>query len=37
MPTAVMPAPVDVARVLDNLSRLGLRSFVDDEGDVGIP
>ena len=37
MPTAVMPAPVDVARVLDSLSRLGLRSFVDDEGDVGIP
>ena len=36
MPTAVMPAPVDVARVLDSLSRLGLRSFVD-EGDVGIP
>lgn len=32
-----LPAPVDVERVMEAVRRLGLRYFVDDEGDVGIP
>ena len=31
------PAPVTAERVLEATHRLGLRYFVDDEGDVGIP
>ncbi|SDN20343.1 Putative sensory transduction regulator [Actinomyces ruminicola] len=31
------PAPVDVDRVMDCVRRLGLRFFLDDEGDIGIP
>ncbi|BAW93438.1 hypothetical protein CHIBA101_1591 [Actinomyces sp. Chiba101] len=31
------PAPVTAERILKATHRLGLRYFVDDEGDVGIP
>lgn len=32
-----VPAPVDGDRVVESVRRLGVRYFVDDEGDVGIP
>ncbi|WP_194949462.1 YbjN domain-containing protein [Actinomyces trachealis] len=36
-PRGAVPTPVDVSRVLAAVKSLGLRHFVDDEGDVGIP
>ncbi len=36
-PAPAVPTPVDVDRVLARVRSLGLRYFVDDEGDVGIP
>ncbi|MCL3776691.1 MULTISPECIES: YbjN domain-containing protein [unclassified Actinomyces] len=37
VPAPAVPAPVDVARVRDCVRGQGLRFFIDDEGDVGIP
>ena len=37
VPAPAAPAPVDVDRVLGCVRTLGLRYFVDDEGDIGIP
>ena len=37
VPAPAVPAPVDAARVRDCVRRQGLRFFVDDEGDTGIP
>ena len=34
---ATVPRPVDVDRIHECVKRLGLRYFIDDEGDVGIP
>ena len=31
------PAPVDVDRIMACVRELGLRFFLDDEGDIGIP
>lgn len=36
-PAPVAPAPVDTERVRRSVQGLGLRYFIDDEGDVGIP
>lgn len=36
-PRPQVPRQVDVTRVLRTVQGLGLRHFVDDEGDVGIP
>lgn len=36
-PAPAAPAPVDAERVMACARRLGLRFFVDDEGDIGIP
>lgn len=32
-----VPTAVDAARVVASVKRVGLRYFIDDEGDVGIP
>lgn len=37
VPVPAVPSPVDVDRVLACVRDLGLRYFVDDEGDIGIP
>lgn len=37
VPVPAVPAPVDVDRVMACVRGLGLRFFLDDEGDVGIP
>ncbi|AYD90043.1 YbjN domain-containing protein [Actinomyces sp. 2119] len=37
MPSSTTPTPVDAERVRACVQALGLRYFVDDEGDVGIP
>ena len=34
---ATVPRPVDVDRIHECVKRLGLRYFIDDEGDIGIP
>ena len=36
-PVPSAPSPVDAERVRACVQELGLRYFVDDEGDVGIP
>ena len=36
-PVPAAPAPVDVERVVACVRGLGLRFFLDDEGDLGIP
>lgn len=36
-PVPAVPRPVDVVRVRDCLRSLGLRFFIDNEGDIGIP
>lgn len=37
VPAPAVPEPVDVDRVMACVRRLGLRFFLDDEGDIGIP
>ena len=36
-PCSAVPAPVDVDRIMACVRELGLRFFLDDEGDIGIP
>ena len=36
-PAPAVPAPVDVDRIMACVRELGLRFFLDDEGDIGIP
>ena len=36
-PVPAAPTPVDLDRVMDCVRSLGLRFFLDDEGDLGIP
>lgn len=36
-PVPAAPTPVDVDRIMERVRALGLRFFIDDEGDIGIP